>query len=187
MENSGAQEAVQRVRDLEGMLDQMAQQEQTLNVFQGVINERLASKANQSSLSSGAIDAKIDALVARISSVRDNAATSGSQSAKELRQIALTLSDLRDSADRFDARIDSRDQMLRELSARVGNALATLQENRQRASRALGKASAELDQRVLAYVDAEAERMIVALEKAEQQIAHLYEYLALQNLDRSAP
>jgi predicted nucleic acid-binding Zn-ribbon protein len=164
----------------------MVQQERTLKVFQDVINERLASSTGQSPVSSGTFDAEIDALVVRIASARDRG-TSGSENAKQLRQLALTLSDLRDSADRFDARIDSRDQKLRELSARVGNALATLDKNRLRASRALGNASAELDQRVLAYVDAEAERMIVALEKAEQQIAHLYEYLALQNLDRSAP
>jgi hypothetical protein len=40
---------------------------------------------------------------------------------------------------------------------------------------------------MLAFIQSEARRMIVALEKAEQQIAHLYEYLALQDLSGRTP
>ena len=186
MENAGSQEAVRRVRDLDNMLDRMAQQERTLTVFRGVLKERLADRASQAAGISEAFAANFDALVRRISSARESAIP-GSDSATELRQLALTLADVRDSAGRFGARVDNRDQTLGGLSAKVGSALTSLERNRQRASQALIQANAELDQRVLTYVDSEAERMTVALEKAEQQIAHLYEYLALQNLDRSAP
>lgn len=186
MENAGSQEAVRRVRDLDNMLNRMAQQERTLTVFRGVLKERLADRSNQASGISRAFAANFDALVRRISSARENA-TGGSDHALELRQLTFTLADVRDSAGRFGARVDNRDQQLRGLSAKVGSALTRLERNSQRARQALNKANAELDQRMLTYVDSEAERMTVALEKAEQQIAHLYEYLALQSLDRSVP
>ncbi|MFO7528792.1 MAG: tetratricopeptide repeat protein [Marinobacter sp.] len=40
----------------------------------------------------------------------------------------------------------------------------------------------ELDKQVLAFLDHQDQRMVFALNKTEQQIAHLYEYLALESL-----
>ncbi|MGF2734966.1 tetratricopeptide repeat protein [Marinobacter sp. DUT-1] len=40
----------------------------------------------------------------------------------------------------------------------------------------------ELDKQVLAFLDRQDQRMVFALNKTEQQIAHLYEYLALESL-----
>lgn len=185
MEAAGAQRAVQRVRDLKSMLRQMEQQEQTLQVFAGVLQERLKEGVARARGVPPGFDDQFDALVRRLAAARDKA-TEGSDSAEEIRQLTLTLSDLRHSADRFSTRAEGRDQRLKQRSAAIRKALSTLEQNRQRASAALNKANAVLDQRVLAYVDNEDKRMVVALEKAEQQIAHLYEYLALQSLDREA-
>lgn len=43
-------------------------------------------------------------------------------------------------------------------------------------------AEKELDKKVLAFLDHQDQRMVFALNKTEQQIAHLYEYLALESL-----
>ena len=44
-----------------------------------------------------------------------------------------------------------------------------------------------LDELALDYVEARDQQMAFALDKTEQQIAHLYEYLALQNLEETQP
>lgn len=185
METAGAQQAVQRVRDLDSMLLQMEQQKQTLAVFADVLEDRLSEGVSSANRVYSGFEDRFDALVRRAAAARDNA-PDGSRQAEEIRELTLTLSDLRHSADRFSARADRRDQTLEELSSAIQQAQATLARNRQWASAALNKANAALDQRVLTYVQGEAERMLVALEKAEQQIAHLYEYLALQSLEREA-
>ena len=186
MENAVAQQAVQRVRDLQDMLRRMDQQKRNLNVFKGVLEERLDGGVTAMADVSSSFEQRFDATVRRLSGLRDSAEP-GSKHAGDIKQLALTLSDLRQSADRFSARAENRGQRLRKLSGRIDGALATLGRNRQQVEGVLSKANAELDQRVLTYVEGEAGRMIVALEKAEQQIAHLYEYLALQSLERGAP
>jgi tetratricopeptide (TPR) repeat protein len=184
LENAGAQQAVDRVKDLQGMLDQMAQQQQTLDVFREVLKERLASSIGQTSVS-GDFESRFDALVRKLAAARDEA-TAGSDEAQEIRELAKTLSDLRSTANRFPARAASRNQRLGQLADRVNRAIEALGSNRQRAEKALIDANADLDERVLAYVEGERQRMVIALEKAEQQIAHLYEYLALKGIERGA-
>lgn len=184
MENAESQNAVERVRDLTVMLEQMDQQEKTLKVFQGALEERLTDRAGPGI--PGSFEDRFKAVVKRLSSARQSASP-GSDRAEELQQLVVTLSDIRHSADRLVERMANRDQRLRGLAATVDNALARLTRNRQNATRILNEASSLLDQRMLAYLGSEAQRMVVALEKAEQQIAHLYEYLALQSLSRRTP
>jgi hypothetical protein len=183
METAAAQSAVERVRDLEGLTGLMNRQEDTLRVFRGVLDSRLQDGSGQ--VLPQSFKDSFAAVVARISSLRDSAAGSGR--ADEVRQLTITLADLRDSAGQFAARKAQRNQQLNELLTRVDQSLAGLDRNRARAANALKKANAELDQRMLAFIQSEARRMIVALEKAEQQIAHLYEYLALQSLSGRTP
>jgi hypothetical protein len=44
-----------------------------------------------------------------------------------------------------------------------------------------------LDKLALDYVAGQDQQMAFALDKTEQQIAHLYEYLALENLGEGKP
>lgn len=186
MENAASQSAVERVSDLEGLMGLMNQQEHTLKVFRGVLRERLQDSFGPDSGLPDSFNERFSAVVARLSSLRDSSGY-GSGLADEIRQLTITLSDLRDSAGRFTARTAQRNQKLGGLLATIDQALARLEKNRDRAENVLEKANAELDQRMLAYIQGEARRMIVALEKAEQQIAHLYEYLALQSLSGRTP
>jgi hypothetical protein len=55
-----------------------------------------------------------------------------------------------------------------------------------RVSKARARAAEYLDEQALALVAAEQQRMAHSLDKTEQQIAHLYEYLALENIGEAA-
>jgi tetratricopeptide repeat protein len=186
MEDAQAQQAVQRVHELREMLHRMDDQARTLEVFRDVLQDRMGSPASPSAALPEGFKDTIAGLKERISRVRQSVADE-SANAAELQQLSATLKDLQTSADRLDQRLQNRDQRLDAQLDVVNQSLNRLAQNRERASDALGRASALLDERVLAYLAGERQRMVASLEKAEQQIAHLYEYLALQNLDRSQP
>ena len=58
----------------------------------------------------------------------------------------------------------------------------SIQNYTNRAKSLRARAETRLDELALNYVDSQDHRMAYALDKTEQQIAHLYEYLALENL-----
>lgn len=186
MENAGAQQRVQRVRDLTAMLERMNRQGRALAVFRSVLAERLDGSTKPKAALPGHFVENLKAISERIAAARETV-SAGAAKPRELKQLALTLSDLKTSAERFDDRVRSRKQRLGRLMITVDRAEAELNRNRERAAKVLKQANTELDQRMLAYVERETDRMTLALEKAEQQIAHLYEYLALQTIDRSSP
>ncbi|PSF11266.1 tetratricopeptide repeat protein [Marinobacter shengliensis] len=66
---------------------------------------------------------------------------------------------------------------------RLRDEISTLQT---RVSKARARAAEYLDEKALALVAAEQQRMAHSLDKTEQQIAHLYEYLALENIGEAA-
>jgi len=182
MEDADNQTSVERVSALQSMLSEMDRQQHTLKVFESVLHERIAAGGENQSAKIDQLHAKIDAISARLVAARQNAGT-GSGSIGQIRQLAQTLKDLETSTNRFESRLRKRNQRLRVLVETVDRSLERLDHSRLRALAARKTANAELDKRFLAYIGAESERMLVALEKAEQQIAHLYEYLALQSLN----
>ena len=181
MEDAEAQAAVQRVKTLKALKDRMNRQAQTLTVFRAVLEERLASPDRLAADVERDLDTRIKAIHGRLVAARDRAAP-GSYKQQRVQELALTLRDLKTAADRLQPRLNQRASTLRDQLDEVSRAMTRLERSQQKADAALTKASADLDKRVLAYVDQEANRMVASLERAEQQIAHLYEYLALQNL-----
>jgi len=109
METAAAQSAVERVRDLEGLTGLMNRQENTLRVFRGVLEARLQDGSGQGLPQS--FKDSFAAVVARISALRDSAA-GGSGRADEVRQLTITLADLRESAGQFTALKAQRNQQL---------------------------------------------------------------------------
>jgi Tetratricopeptide repeat len=186
MEDAQGQQAVQRVRELREMLRRMDDQARTLEVFREVLQDRMGDSVSSAALLPEGFENRMVTVKERISRAGQSV-TAESDNAAELQKLSATLKDLQTSADRLDQRLKSRDQRLDAQLDSVNQSLNRLAQNRRRASDALGRASALLDERVLAHLAGERQRMMVSLEKAEQQIAHLYEYLALQNLDRSSP
>lgn len=183
MEQPRAQEAVNRVAELEKIGQQLAQSEDSLQVFRRAIQERLGS-ANDSTVNGGFND-EIEALSQRIAALNERTTSVAQQ--KALRGAASTLADLKSSFGKLDQRLAVKDRRLNELLARTDQALERVEGIRSRATRLQGVAEKALDKIALAYVEDQDDRMAFALDRTEQQIAHLYEYLALQNIERGEP
>ena len=186
LEQPGAQASVQRVRRLKGLIMQMERHSATLKVFRQVLQERIGSRVALGDMDANHFKQRLEAVRARIGSVQESRQPDPQQ-AGELRQLTLLLADLEDSVNQFNGRAAQRDTRLGAYEKTVDRALERIKSNRARALVLLKEASGDLDERMLAFINGESERMLVALEKAEQQIAHLYEYLALQNLSRREP
>ncbi|MDX1551609.1 MAG: tetratricopeptide repeat protein [Marinobacter sp.] len=184
MEKPGAQEAVRRVAELEEIDYQFAQREVSLDVFRRAIRERLGS-ANALPSRGDGFNEEIESLIARIAALKERATSVTRQEA--LRGAALTLSDLKASFGKLDQRLAGRNRHLSELLSRTDEALEQVRRVRSRAARLQIEAEKALDGIALAYVEEQDDRMTFALERTEQQIAHLYEYLALQNIERGDP
>ena len=184
MEQAEAQEAVKRVAELESIDRQFAQREVSLDVFRSALKERLQS-ANASVAGAAGFDDRVQALNGRIASLTEGGASGAQQEA--LRGAARTLADLKSSLGKLDQRLAARDQHLNELLLRTEEAGDRVRELRSRASRLQTDAEKVLDTIALAFVEDQDDRMAFALDRTEQQIAHLYEYLALQNIQRGEP
>ncbi len=184
MEQPRAQEAVTRVAELEQIGQQLAQREESLGVFRRAIRERLGP-ASVSTANAPRYTEEIEALSERIASLHDRATLVNQQEA--LRGAAVTVADLKSSLGKFEQRLAEKDRRLTALLTRTEEALARVKAIRSRAIRLQGKAETALDEIALAYVENQDDRMAFALDRTEQQIAHLYEYLALQNIERGEP
>ncbi|MDL0429678.1 tetratricopeptide repeat protein [Marinobacter sp. TBZ242] len=184
MEQRRAQEAVNRVADLEQLGQQMAQHEDSLSVFRNAILERMGP-VDERMVGRERYEEEIEALTERISALRSRVTSPAQQ--QSLRGAASTLSDLKTSLRKLDQRLASKNQRLTELLARTDRALERVRGARDRAARLQAEAEAALDEIALAFVKAQDDRMTFALDRTEQRIAHLYEYLALQNIERGDP
>lgn len=184
MEQPGAQEAVKRVAELERMEREFAQREIGLDVFRRAIEERLGS-ANAPATEGDGFNDEIEALSGRLAALRERATSVSQQQA--LRGAVLTLADLKASVGKLGQRLAARDQHLNELLARTDEALERVRRIRGRAMGLQSEAEKVLDDVALAFVEEQDDRMSFALDRTEQQIAHLYEYLALQNIERGQP
>ncbi|MEP1216086.1 MAG: hypothetical protein ABJM11_21205 [Marinobacter sp.] len=184
MEQPDAQNAVKRVAELEQIDQQFAQREDSLEVFRRAIRERLES-AKTSAAAGNHFNEEIEALSGRINTLNERATSVARQEA--LRGAALTLADLKMSLGKLERRLAARGQYLNELLTRTSEALERVRGIRSRALRLRNDAEKTLDEIALAYVEEQDHRMAFALDRTEQQIAHLYEYLALQNIERGEP
>jgi len=81
-------------------------------------------------------------------------------------------------------RLATRDARLEQLLQKTDIVLSRMQVLRSRAASLRGRAESKLDDLALAFVSKHDDRMAHALDKTEQKIAHLYEYLALEALER---
>ncbi len=183
MEQPRAQDAVSRVAELERIGLQFARREDSLVVFRRAIREQLATASDPAA--SSRYEDEIEALSERIATLNELATTAAQQEA--LRGAATTLDDLKSSFGKLDQRLAANEQRLTELMARTERALERTREIRNRASGLQDRAEAVLDEIALAFVESQDDRMAFALDRTEQQIAHLYEYLAIQNIERGGP
>ena len=133
----------------------------------------------------GPFNEEIKELVQRLANLKARTISPAQQEA--LKGVARTLADLKASVGRLDGRLKKKDRKLNELMTRTDHALERIRTVRRTADALLSRAESELDELALAYVEEQDHRMAFALDRTEQQIAHLYEYLALENLERGQP
>lgn len=182
----GAQAAVSRVAELKALEQTLARQSEDLGVFVGVLQQQLDSLAGQNGRASATGPAQQQkALVDTLERLQAAATTAGQ--AGQLNQLSETLAATANRLDNLGSRIAGRPATLRqqlaqakELKAGSGRYLASV-------GRLKDRAEAMLDELALAYVAGQDQKMAFALDKTEQQIAHLYEYLALENLAEGKP
>lgn len=185
MEEKNSQDAVFRVTDLQSMLRTLQRQKQELKVFRSVLAARLNDGRGDSASAPAGFEEALADLARRIAKLSNDRPTSVEQ-AKELKAMSLTLKDLQNSVQKLPSRMSERDRKLKARMAAIDQALKEVARTTTRTEKTLVDANRDLDERVLAFVQKESERMVASLEKANQQIAHLYEYLALESLSRRA-
>ena len=183
IEQPTAQATVNRVAELREMRQTLNQREYSLAVFRGAISERLGPVGHD--VGGGLFNEDIEVLVQRLANLK--ARTTSPAQREALKGAARTLADLKASVARLDGRLKEKDRTLNELITRTDLVRERIRAVRRKANALLGRAESELDELALAYVEAQDHRMAFALDRTEQQIAHLYEYLALENLERGQP
>ncbi len=185
MEAPDAQAAVRRVARLDELLVTLEESESDLDVFidmMQVFGQR--SDRDIAGIRSGGIQEVQAGLEAQLAGLVTKAQAAGQKAALEDLQWSLRVSGQRIAGWRsrmpeYPALIDSARQ---EASVHQGAIMGL----RQRARALRKEAARELDDLALAFVDDQRERMSRVLNKTEQQIAHLYEYLALETLEGGA-
>lgn len=185
IEAPGAQAAVRRVARLDELLATLDENESDLGVFidaMQVFGQRFSN--DNAGVSIGTIREVQSELEARLDDLTFEAQTVDQKAA--LRDLKMLL---RASAQRIAGwrlRMDESpvllDAALQEASVRRDAVVAL----RQRARTLRQMAARELDGLALTFVSNQRERMSRVLDKTEQQIAHLYEYLALEALEGGA-
>lgn len=182
LEQPGAQAAVQRVAQLDDLSLTLEGRKHDLDVFIRAMEGHLGEVGNRSG---SAEQAKLKDMNERLrdslARIRDKA-TLPDQSSKlgilerRLQASAQRLGSLQQRASGQSRVIDAQLRQARQLHAATRRLQAQVSQVRV-------SASAILDRKVLAFVATEQQRMVHALDKTEQQIAHLYEYLALENIE----
>ncbi|KMQ74578.1 tetratricopeptide repeat protein [Marinobacter subterrani] len=181
MEQPEAQQAAGRVATLEAMETQLAGFQRDLQVFASVLAEQIALVGGRAAGTGTTALAKQGAdLRARLDQLLAQTLDAGQES--RLAKLSKTLADTREKLHSLDQRVSERPGVLRALR---DQALALKRRNEALMSSVQGlrrDAETALDTMTLEYVASQDQRMAFALDKTAQQIAHLYEYLALQNL-----
>lgn len=181
IEQPVAQDAVGRVAALAAMAARLAGYQRDLDVFDSALAEQIASVERQTAYEhTEALASQAADLRGRIEGL--SAEVADSTNKKRLSSLAQTLADTQDRLVDLDHRASGRPEVLRQLhdqslslKSRNDDLVSAVNRLRQRAEEALNKLA-------LDYVASRDRQMAFALDKTEQQIAHLYEYLALQNL-----
>ncbi|MBU2955642.1 hypothetical protein [Marinobacter sp. F3R08] len=181
IEDHNAQTAVGRVAALRSMTVKLDRYDHDLEVFQQALADQIQGirqhDSEQSIVNMAARGEKLDARLKRLDSM--------AQPGQKTRILALqkTLSDAQTLLSQVQSDTsrhpDTLDKLRHSALMLKDQNSALLTSVRQ----LLGASEAALDKLALGYVQTQDQKMARALDKTEQQIAHLYDYLALQSLE----
>lgn len=176
-----SQKAVRRVAELNELLTNLARQRAQLEILKDSVRDQIASLEVGGTARLVTLQQQQETLEQALSGASDN--TSDSRGQGSLALLEQTLSDNAGRLRQLPNRLESRPAWLRAQQRRIETALAETGKLAEQSQKLLERAEAILDRQVLAYVAKQDAEMSAALDKTEQQIAHLYEYLALQNIE----
>ncbi|QSP93713.1 hypothetical protein LPB19_10915 [Marinobacter salinisoli] len=185
LQREDAQKAVARMVELAELERHLDRQANDLGVFTDALRSQLNTLAQQSpDVISGAL-ARQKSLYKELSALSSMALSPGqrAQVVAMTEILTATATDLKS----FGKSVKSQPAMLE-------RQLANARSQESSTRKLLGKlavlrreAADQLDRLALAYVAEQDRRMVIVQDKAEQQIAHLYEYLAVSKLEGRAP
>lgn len=182
MESPAAQDAVARVSELTGLAASLEAKASHLRVFRDSLTARLVTPPAATSDRKATLMDRVELLRDRIQRLEDG--ISDPRQLESLASAGSVLEDAESSLATLDERLARRNTALERLLTRTEAAISRIGALQSRASGLRGRAAAVLDEKALAFVARQDERMGHGLDKTEQQIAHLYEYLALESLER---
>lgn len=185
MEEPGAQTAVRRVARLDEMVATLDASKYNLQVFIQALEGFVRSADSRAPASqTAAVEQQQRELETRLDRLVEQAATPAQ--AAELRQLKQSLAAAGRRMSALNQQVVHRPERL-ETVLEEARAMRDATNGLRRETLSLrARAARELDALALAFVETQTRRMTHALDKTEQQIAHLYEYLALENLGEGA-
>lgn len=182
MESPEAQDAVGQVSELAGLTASLEEKVSHLRVFRESLRARIATSPAAASDRKAMVINRAKVLRDRIQTLE--AAISDPRQIESLASTRNVLADVESSLATLDKRLARRNTTLEQMLTRTEAAISRLGVLQSRASGVRERAEAVLDKKALAFVERQDERMGHGLDRTEQQIAHLYEYLALESLER---
>lgn len=185
MESGEAQRKVNRVAELVRLDQILASREQSLTVFRRSLSDLSSVPVATAVDEQQRLNARLEQLKVRAMEMQQRMAGASSSGA-ELKVVATMLAGVGRGLGSLESRLEGRTPHLSGLERRIDAALSRLQSLRGRAQQLRISAEQQLNDEAIAFVSRQDERMVLALDKAEQRIAHLYEYLALESIERGA-
>ena len=176
-----SQKAVRRVAELNEFQTTLARQRAQLELLTDSVRNQIASLEIGATTRLATLQQQLQTLERALSEASDKTPENSGQGS--LARLQQTLSDNAGRLRQLPKRLESRPARLREYQRRIETALAETAKLTEQAQKLIEQAEAILDRQALAYVAKKDAEMSAALDKTEQQIAHLYEYLALQNIE----
>lgn len=185
MEDPNVQKAVGRVAALRSMALRLERYGHDLGVFDEALADQLAGIYQQDTTHVTAdLSTRGEELGKALQRLADSA---GTDQETRIHGLRKTLADTQARLSEVRRKASGQPEILEGLR-RSAFALGERNTALLSSVRRLRQASeAALDELALDYVEARDQRMAFALDKTEQQIAHLYEYLALQSLEENQP
>lgn len=185
MEDPNVQKAAGRVATLRSMEVRLERYGHDLEVFQEALTDKLVGIDQQDTRQNTAdLTVRGEALGKGLQRLADSA---GPDQQVRIQALRKTLADAQTRLSEVRGNASGQPEILERLR-RSARALGERNEALLMSVLQLRQASeAALDELALDYVEARDQQMAFALDKTEQQIAHLYEYLALQSLEDNQP
>lgn len=184
LESPDAQLAVRRVARLDDLARTLSARQHDLDVFIQALASHLASAGQPDGANRQALADQHKELNNALAQLRKQAA--GPAQADRLGSLERLLQASHQRLTSLEQRLAGRPQALNAQLAQARELRAGVDRLQTQVRQARATASARLDEQVLVFVSAEQQRMVHALDKTEQQIAHLYEYLALETIGEDA-